>query len=107
MEKKSLIVPRGKSGALYYKYRHFYSDVLMAVVKYNNDFFCVDIGKRGTISDSGVQEATSFYRKLKNETLNLLDRKENNGELNYVFIRGIYFTQHLLKPCFQIDLTYE
>jgi hypothetical protein len=39
------IVPTAKSGALYYKYKHFYSVVLMSTVNSNYEFFYVDVGK--------------------------------------------------------------
>ncbi|KAL4156134.1 hypothetical protein QTP88_000169 [Uroleucon formosanum] len=60
-----------RSGALYYNYNNFYSIVLMAIVNHNYELIYVDVGKQGRISDGGVIQATTFYRRLQNETLNL------------------------------------
>lgn len=98
-----------RSGALYYNYKNFYSIVLMAIVNHNYEFIYVDVGKQGRISDGGVIQATTFYRRLQNETLNLPKPMDCEENLNFVFIGDEAFAleEHVLKPFPQKSLNYE
>ncbi|KAL4156128.1 hypothetical protein QTP88_000163 [Uroleucon formosanum] len=98
-----------RSGALYYNYKNFYSIVLMAIVNHNYELIYVDVGKQGRISDGGVIQATTFYRRLQNETLNLPKPMDCEEDLNVVFIGDAAFSieEHVLKPFPQKSLNYE
>lgn len=98
-----------RSGALYYNYKNFYSIVLMAIVNHNYEFIYVDVGKQGRISDGGVIQATTFYRRLQNETLNFPKPMDCEENLNFVFIGDEAFAleEHVLKPFPQKSLNYE
>jgi hypothetical protein len=54
-------------------------------------------------------EATSFFRKLNDGTLNLPENKENDERLNFVFVADEAFSlhKHIIKPYSQRNLTYE
>lgn len=98
-----------RSGALYYNYKNFYSVVLMAIVNHNYEFIYVDVGKQGRISDGGVIQATTFYKRLQNQTLNLPKPMECDENLNFIFIGDEAFAleEHVLKPFPQKSLNYE
>lgn len=89
----------------------------MAIVDANYQFILCDIGTNGRVSDGGAIENTSFYRQLKNKTLNIpssdavsvssqTDRTDVRT-LNYVFVGDEAFTLRtdFLKPYSQKDLT--
>lgn len=99
-----------RSGALYYyNYKNFYSVVLMANVNHNYELIYVDVGKQGRISDGGVVQLTKFYKRLQNQTLNLLKPTEYGENLNFVFIIDEAFAlkEQVLKPFPQKSLNYE
>jgi len=54
-------------------------------------------------------EATSFFHKLNDGTLNLLENEENDEGLNFVFVADEAFSlhKHIIKPYSQRNLTYE
>lgn len=98
-----------KSGSYYYNYKHFFSIILMAIVNANYEFIYVNVGTNGRMSDGGVIEQTSFYKKLNEETLNLPKPEQNVENLNYVFVADDAFGLHknIVKPFPQNNLTYE
>lgn len=81
----------------------------MAVVNSNYEFIYIDVGKQGRLSDGGVMEATSFFHKLNDGTLNLPENEENDEGLNFVFVADEAFSlhKHIIKPYSQRNLTYE
>lgn len=86
--------------------------VLMAVVNANYEFIISEFGVNGRISDGGVIEHTTFYNKLKDNSLHIpgIDRlRDSDKMLNYVFVGDEAFalTPHFLKPYSQKELTNE
>jgi hypothetical protein len=81
----------------------------MVTVNSYHEFLYTDVGKGVRVSDGGVMKVTSFYKKLKNGTLNLPDNKENDEELNYAFTGDEAFAFHrqTLTPDSRRDLTNE
>ncbi|XP_074042702.1 uncharacterized protein [Leptinotarsa decemlineata] len=59
------------SGSLYYKYKKFFSIVMMAVTNANYEFMMVDIGVNGRISDGGVISYMKFGQALAGDTLKI------------------------------------
>jgi hypothetical protein len=60
-------IPTG-SGALFYKYKHFFSILLLASVDANYCFIAVDVGAVGRSSDSNVfKKSIAGWRMLPNE----------------------------------------
>ncbi|XP_068121499.1 uncharacterized protein [Hyperolius riggenbachi] len=96
------------SGSMYYNYKGFYSVVLMALVNARYEFVMVDIGALGRMSDGGVIDNTSFYRKLGAKELGLPSNAETEFGLNFVFVGDEAFALHenLLKPFPQKGLDY-
>lgn len=89
--------------------KKFYSVVLITIVNHNYEFIYVDVGKQGRISDGGVIQATTFYRRLQNQTLNLPKPMDCDENLNFIFIGYEAFTleENVLKPFPQKSLNYE
>lgn len=86
--------------------------VLMAVVNANYEFIIAEFGVNGRISDGGVIEHTTFYHRLKNNSLNIPEPENLNGTrkvLNYAFVGDEAFalTPNFLKPFNQRELTKE
>lgn len=81
----------------------------MATVNSNYEFIYIDVGKQGRLSDGGVIEATFFFHKLNDGTLNLPENEENDGGFNFVFVADEAFNlhKHIIKPYSQKDLNYE
>ncbi|CAH2002906.1 unnamed protein product [Acanthoscelides obtectus] len=97
------IIPPAGSGSYFYNYKGTHSLVLMAVVKANLEFIMCDLGINGRISDGGVIEYSSFYKKLKNCQLLLpppTKPRNSNTSLPFVFIADEAFTlrSDFLKP---------
>lgn len=91
-----------KSGSEFYNYKGTFSIVLMAVVNANYEFIYVDIGCQGRISDGGVFNNTSLFRKMDaDELLMPVDEiiPPCDKPLPYVFVADDAFglTRHLLK----------
>lgn len=59
------------SGSLFYNYKNFFSIVLLAIVDVNYKFIYIDVGAFGKESDSTIFERIPFYKKLKNNELNI------------------------------------
>ena len=68
-----------------------------------------DIGCNGRVSDAGVLQETTFYRKLKNGALALPKHDDTVGNMNFVFVADEAFalTENILKPFPHMDLTPE
>jgi len=84
----------------------------MAVVNANLEFIMCDFGVNGRISDGGVIEYSSFYKKLKNGQLSLPPPRKptnSNTELPFVFIADEAFTlrSDFLKPFSRQELNNE
>jgi len=81
----------------------------MAVVNSYYEFIHIDVEKQGRLSDGGVMEATAFFHKLNDGTLNLPENEENDEGLNFVFVADEAFSlhKHIIKPYSQRNLTYE
>ena len=56
----------------FYKYKSFYSVVLMAMVDYHLKFLATDAGVQGRISDGGVLKNFAMYYAMENKTLKFL-----------------------------------
>lgn len=65
------IVPPPNCGSFFWNYKGINSLVLMAIANANYEFIMVDFGANGRLSDVGVIEYTSFFRKLINNELNI------------------------------------
>lgn len=96
-------------GSYYFNYKGYHSVVLLAIVDANLNFIMADVGCNGRVSDGGVIEETTFYRKLKCGELNLPNKENTVSNMNYVFIADEAFAlqTHLLKPFPRKDLTYD
>jgi hypothetical protein len=53
-----------KSGSIYYNYKGFFSQVLMALVDSNYQFLYINMGARGSSSDGGIFKDTGLFRIL-------------------------------------------
>jgi len=71
---------------VHYYYKKIFSVVLMAIINHNCELIYVDVGKQGRMSDGSVIQATIFYRKLQNQTLNLPKPMDCDENLNFIFI---------------------
>ena len=69
----------------------------------------VDVGCNGRVSDAGVLQETTFYRKLKNGALAFPKHDNTVGNINFVFVADEAFalTENILKPFLRKDLTPE
>ena len=106
-----IIPPRG-SGSYFYNYKKFFSVVLMAIANANYEFIMCNVGTNGRVSDAGVFDNCSFFKKLKENDLHLPKSRSvvlGEQKLNYVFIGDEAFPLRpdLLKPFNQRDLNYE
>lgn len=61
----------GKSGSLYFNYKHFFSIVLMALVDAKYRFIYINVGSPGSGSDGGVFATTLLRELLDDEELGL------------------------------------
>ena len=66
----SLCRPKN-SVSQYYKYKNFYSIILMAIVDANYKFIFVDVGCQGQLGDGAVFKNSSFYKNMVTISLNL------------------------------------
>ncbi|KAL6419640.1 hypothetical protein ACFW04_011303 [Cataglyphis niger] len=106
-EKWNFINCGGALDAQYYNYKHYYSIVLMALVKTNYEFIFIDVGKNGRISDGGIIECTEFYKRLKSDRLNLPTVEETKLNFNFFLGEAFSLTKNFLRPFPQKELTYE
>lgn len=81
------IKPPPESGSYFFNYKHFHSQVLMAIANANYELIYFHFGTNGRVSDGGVIKNTDFYQKLINGTLGLPQPDSVNGiTLPYVFV---------------------
>lgn len=67
---KHIVIPNPSwSGSCFFKYKGFYSIVLMAVVNANYTFTYVDNGCNGRISDVGIFGRCSLHERLENYSM--------------------------------------
>lgn len=97
------IVPPSDSGSYYYNYKGKHSMVLLAIVDAEYRFLLVDFGTNGRISDGGVLQNTTFYEKLKNDSLHIPppdDVCDNFTYVPYAFVADDAFPLRvdILKP---------
>ena len=60
-----------RSGSTYFKYKHTFSIVLMALVDADYNFIYIDVGAQERISDAGVYNNCKLSEKLENNTLHV------------------------------------
>jgi len=103
------IVKPAKEGSYYFNYKGYHSVVLLGLVDANLTFIMADIGCNGRVSDAGVLQERTFYRKLKNSALALPKHDDTVGNMNFVFVADEAFalTENILKPFHHMDLTQE
>lgn len=95
------IKPPPESGSYFFNYKHFHSQVLMAVANANYELIYFHFGTNGRVSDGGVIRNTDFYQKLMNGTLGLPQPSPVNGiTLPYVYVGDDAFAlrNDFLKP---------
>lgn len=97
------IVKPANSGSYYYNYKGTFSTVVMAVVNANYEFIMVHTGINGKVSDGGVFQETTFYKKLVHKNLNLPNATIVNDTqyvLPYTFVGDQAFPLmvNLMKP---------
>lgn len=81
------IKPPPGSGSYFFNYKHFHSQVLMAIANANYELIYFHFGTNGRVSDGGAIKNTDFYQKLINGTLSLPQPGSVNGiTLPYVFV---------------------
>ena len=59
------------SGSLFYNYKGFFSVVLLALEKHNYQFFYVNVGCQGRISDGGVLKSSDLYHGIQSSSFNI------------------------------------
>ena len=67
--------PKG-DGLTFFKYKGFYSIVLLGLVDSDYKFIFIYVGCQGRISDGGVFRNTELYNRLVSDELNLPDPME-------------------------------
>ena len=94
------IVKPAKEGSYYFNYKGYHSVVLLGLVDANLTFIMADVGCNGRVSDAGVLQETTFYRKLKNGALALPKHDDTLGNMNFVFVADEAFalTENISKP---------
>jgi hypothetical protein len=104
-EKHVAIVKLAKEGSYYFSYKGYHSVVLLGLVDAYLTFIMADVGCNGRVSDAGVLQETTFYRKLKNGALPKND--DTVGNMNFIFVADDAFalTENILKTFSRKDLT--
>ena len=59
------------SGSLFYNYKFYFSIILPAVASADYKFVMVDVGAYWSSNDSGVLNHTTFFKWLRNKTLDV------------------------------------
>lgn len=84
----------------------------MAIVNADSEFLMVDVGTNGRISDGGVFNNTSCFKKFENNQLNIPNSEIINPtgkQLSYVLIGDDAFAlrENLMKPFKGTNLSHE
>ena len=97
-------MPTG-NGSLFYKYKHFFSILLLALVDANYCFIAVDVGAVGKSSVSNVFKKSNIGRKLESDQLGIpgsrpLLNDENGKCMPFVFVcdEAFALSEHVLRP---------
>ena len=97
-------MPAG-SGSLFYKYKHFFSNLLFALVDANCCFIAADVGAVGKSSDSNVFKKSNIGRKLESNQLGIpgsrpLPNDENGKCMTFVMVgnEALALSEHVLPP---------
>ena len=106
------IQPPPNSGSLYYNCKHFNSIVLLALVDAGYNFFYVDIGSYGRISDGGVFNSCSLLTAVEQQALEIPADEQlpnSNCTTPYVIVADEAFAlkKYLMKPHPSRNLTIE
>lgn len=92
------------SGSLYHNYKNYFSVVLLALCDANYTFIYIDVGSFGKDSDSAIFQRSSFYKKLKNNELNIPRKQPLPGtegpNMPFTFIGDEAFSlsEHIMRP---------
>lgn len=92
------------SGSMYYNYKEYYSIVLLAVVDANYRFVYVYVGSYGKECDSSIFKASTLWKSIESNKLELPDEKclpgSENPKLPYFFVGDEAFglSKHLMRP---------
>ncbi|KAL4083667.1 hypothetical protein QTP88_028983 [Uroleucon formosanum] len=76
----------GKSGSSFFKYKDFFSVVLLAIVDANCKFIFVDIGAYGKEGDSGIFTKSSLYKQIQTGEYFPRDAKLPNCEKSLPYV---------------------
>jgi hypothetical protein len=100
------IVKPAKEESYYFNHKGYHSVVLLGLVVANLTFIMTDVGCNRRVSDAGVLQETTFYRKLKNDALALPKHDDTVANMNFVFFADEAFalTENILKPFPRKDL---
>jgi hypothetical protein len=74
-----------KEGSYYLNYKGYHSVVLLGLVDANLTFIMADVGCNGRVSDAGVLQETTCYRKLKNGAPALSKHDDTVGKYEFSF----------------------
>lgn len=89
---------------MYFNYKDYFSIILLAVVDSEYQFIYVSVGSYGKDCDSSIFKATTFWKKLTVNALNLPIPRPLNEHLNtnvpFVIIgdEGFALNDNLLRP---------
>lgn len=91
------------SASLYYNWKKFYSIILQAVVDSDNKFIAIDVGGYGSQHDSSTFQASSLYRTMQSNRLEIPDPMclpNSDVKVPLVFIADCAYPLmlHVLKP---------
>lgn len=92
------------SGSMYFNYKDYFSIVLLAIVDSEYRFIYVSIGSYGKDCDSSIFKATTFWKHLTENALNLpIPRpfsEHSNTNVPFVIVgdEGFALNENLLRP---------
>lgn len=89
---------------MYFNYKDYFSIILLSVVDSGYQFIYVSVGSYGKDCDSSIFKATTFWKKLAENALNLpIPRplnEDSNTNVPFVIVgdEGFALNEHLLRP---------
>ncbi|XP_063238528.1 uncharacterized protein LOC134540023 isoform X4 [Bacillus rossius redtenbacheri] len=98
------IIKPAHSGSLYYNYKNYFSILLLALCDASYKLLFIDVGAYGKSSDSTVFKESVFFKKLKNQQLNIPVPQESyagfDGPMPFVFVadEGFGLSNNILRP---------